>query len=176
MFEHERTKPYINYQVCLIPVLSWLELQRYIHLKLFINHLLIGVMLLYGIGYNSDSILNLSIYPFKNKKEEDSCIPYRQMKLKYRSVVVAQNKHDFGQLSSIEQPLHRRILGVYVSIYLSIYQDTGIFQLMKLFLSLVELYGKYIVVYSDRWMDGSTWYVQTCATLGLEDRLHSFNV
>jgi len=26
MFEHERTKPYINYQVCLIPVLSWLEL------------------------------------------------------------------------------------------------------------------------------------------------------
>jgi len=29
MFERERTKPYINYQVCLIPVLpvlSWLEL------------------------------------------------------------------------------------------------------------------------------------------------------
>jgi hypothetical protein len=47
---------------------------------------------------------------------------------------------------------------------------------MKLFLSLVELYGKHIVVYSDRWMDGSTWYAQACATLGLENRLHSFNV
>jgi len=49
-------------------------------------------MLLYGIGYNTDP---KRVYPFKNKKEEDSCIPYRWMKLKYRSVV-AQKKHGFG--------------------------------------------------------------------------------
>ena len=157
MFEHERTKPYINYQVCLIPVLSWLEIQRYIHLKLFINHLLIGVMLLYGIGYNSDSILNLSIYPFKNKKEEDSCIPYRQMKLKYRSVVVAQKKHGFEQLSSIEQPLHRRILGVYI-----MYQDTGIFQSLKLFLDHLLNYMVNIQsVQIDRQMDGWRYLVSS---------------
>jgi len=39
--------------------------------------------------------------------------------------------------------------------------------------SLVKIYGKHIA-YSDRWMDGGTWYPEACVSLGLKHRRHSF--
>ena len=60
------------------------------------------------------------------------------------------------------EPVHRYILGV----YLSRHQNILVAQLF--IRSLVERYGKH-VVYSD----GGTWYPEACRALGLEHRLHS---
>ena len=60
------------------------------------------------------------------------------------------------------EPVHRYILGV----YLSRHQNILVAQLF--IKSLVERYGKH-VVYSD----GGTWYPEACRALGLEHRLHS---
>jgi putative transposase len=60
------------------------------------------------------------------------------------------------------EPIHRYILGVYLSRHQNII-------IAQLFLkSLVEKYGER-VVYSD----GGTWYPEACRALGLEHRLHS---
>ena len=60
------------------------------------------------------------------------------------------------------EPVHRYILGV----YLSRHQNILVAQLF--IKSLVERYGKH-VVYSD----GGTWYPEACRALGLVHRLHS---
>ncbi len=60
------------------------------------------------------------------------------------------------------EPVHRYILGV----YLSRHQNILVAQMFLKTLS--EKYGKH-VVYSD----GGTWYPEACRALGLEHRLHS---
>ncbi len=60
------------------------------------------------------------------------------------------------------EPVHKTVLGVYVSRHRNI-------MVVEAFLrSLIRLYGKH-VVYSD----GGPWYPDACGTLGLEHRLHS---
>jgi putative transposase len=60
------------------------------------------------------------------------------------------------------EPVHKQILGVYISRHRNML-------VAEVFLrSLIKLYGKH-TVYSD----GGTWYPQACISLGLEHRLHS---
>jgi putative transposase len=60
------------------------------------------------------------------------------------------------------EPIHKQILGVYVSRHRNMI-------IAELFLrSLIRIYGRH-VVYSD----GGTWYPEACISLGLEHRLHS---
>ena len=60
------------------------------------------------------------------------------------------------------EPIHHRILGVYISRHRNML-------VAELFLkSLVKLYGKHIVYY-----DGGSWYPQACNSLRLKHILHS---
>lgn len=60
------------------------------------------------------------------------------------------------------EPVHKQILGVYISRHRNML-------VAEVFLrSLIKLYGKH-TVYSD----GGTWYPETCISLGLKHRLHS---
>ncbi len=59
------------------------------------------------------------------------------------------------------EPVHKQILGVYISRHRNML-------VAEVFLrSLIKLYGKH-TVYSD----GGTWYPQACISLGLNHRLH----
>ena len=60
------------------------------------------------------------------------------------------------------EPIHHRILGVYISRHRNMLVAESFLR------SLVKLYGKH-VVYSD----GGTWYPEACLSLGLKHRLHS---
>jgi putative transposase len=59
------------------------------------------------------------------------------------------------------EPVHRTVLGVYVS------RHRNMLVAETFLRSLVRLYGRH-TVYSD----GGTWYPEACRTLGLEHRLH----
>jgi putative transposase len=60
------------------------------------------------------------------------------------------------------EPVHRYILGVYLSRHQNIL-------IAQIFLKgLVERYGKHVV-----YTDGGSWYPEACRALGLEHRLHS---
>ena len=58
--------------------------------------------------------------------------------------------------------VHKSVLGIHIS------NDRNMFVAENFIRSLVEKYGKHIV-----YIDGCTWYLQTCDFLGLKHRLHS---
>jgi putative transposase len=60
------------------------------------------------------------------------------------------------------EPVHKQILGVYISRHKNMIVAESFLK------SLIKNYGKH-VVYSD----GGTWYPEACLFLGLEHRLHS---
>jgi putative transposase len=60
------------------------------------------------------------------------------------------------------EPVHRQILGVYISRHRNMLVAESFLR------SLIKIYSKH-VVYSD----GGTWYPEACLFLGLEHRLHS---
>jgi len=60
------------------------------------------------------------------------------------------------------EPIHRSILGVYVS------RHRNMLVVEALLKSLIEIYDRHIV-----YSDGGTWYPEACSSLGLEHRLHS---
>ena len=60
------------------------------------------------------------------------------------------------------EPIHHRILGVYIS------RDRNMLVAEAFLRSLIRLYGKH-TVYSDGW----TWYPEACISLGLKHILHS---
>ena len=59
------------------------------------------------------------------------------------------------------EPIHKQILGVYISRHRNMIVAESFLR------SLVKVYGKH-TVYSD----GGTWYPQACISLGLKHRLH----
>lgn len=70
--------------------------------------------------------------------------------------------HDEAWVWVAIEPVHRTVLGVYVSRHRNILVAESFLR------SLVKLYGKH-TVYSD----GGPWYPDACHSLGLEHRLHS---
>ena len=60
------------------------------------------------------------------------------------------------------EPIHKQILGVYISRHRNMLVAESFLR------SLVKVYGKH-TVYSD----GGTWYPEACISLGLKHRLHS---
>ena len=60
------------------------------------------------------------------------------------------------------EPVHRTILGIYIS------EERNMFVAEKFIRSLVEKYGRHTV-----YTDGGTWYPQACNFLHLKHRLHS---
>jgi putative transposase len=60
------------------------------------------------------------------------------------------------------EPIHKQILGVYISRHRNMIVAEAFLR------SLIKTYGK-LTVYSD----GGTWYPEACISLGLEHRLHS---
>lgn len=70
--------------------------------------------------------------------------------------------HDEAWVWVAIEPVHRTVLGVYVS------RHRNMLVAETFLRSLVKLYGKH-TVYSD----GGPWYPDACHTLGLEHRLHS---
>ena len=60
------------------------------------------------------------------------------------------------------EPIHRQILGVYIS------RHRNMIVVEAFLRSLIRIYGKH-TVYSD----GGSWYPEACISLGLEHRLHS---
>jgi putative transposase len=60
------------------------------------------------------------------------------------------------------EPIHRAILGVYIS------RHRNMLVVEAFLKSLIEIYDKHIV-----YSDGGTWYPEACSSLGLEHRLHS---
>ena len=70
--------------------------------------------------------------------------------------------HDDAWIWVAVEPVHRTILGVYVSRHRNMLVAETFLQ------SLVKLYGKH-AVYSD----GGMWYPEACRSLGLQHRLHS---
>ena len=60
------------------------------------------------------------------------------------------------------EPIHKQILGVYISRHRNMIVAESFLR------SLVKVYGKH-TVYSD----GGTWYPEACISLGLKHRLHS---
>jgi transposase-like protein len=61
------------------------------------------------------------------------------------------------------EPIHRQILGVYISRHRNMLDTESFLR------TLIKIYGKY-TVYSD---DGSCWYFEACSYLDLKDLLHS---
>jgi len=61
------------------------------------------------------------------------------------------------------EPIHKQILGVYISRHRNMIVAESFLR------SLITIYGKHIV-YS---VDGGTWYPEACVSLGLKHRLHS---
>jgi putative transposase len=62
------------------------------------------------------------------------------------------------------EPTHNRILGVCISTYRNMLVAESFLR------SLIKLYGKHIIVYSD---DGGSWYPEACNYLRLKHILHS---
>ena len=60
------------------------------------------------------------------------------------------------------EPIHRQILGVYLSRHRNMIVAESFLR------SLIKIYGKHIV-----YSDGGVWYPEACISLGLEHRLHS---
>jgi putative transposase len=60
------------------------------------------------------------------------------------------------------EPIHRQILGVYIS------RHRNMLIAESFLSSLIKIYGKHIV-----YSDGGTWYPEACISLGLKHRLHS---
>ena len=60
------------------------------------------------------------------------------------------------------EPIHKQILGVYISRHRNMIVAESFLR------SLITIYGKHIV-----YSDGGTWYPEACIFLGLEQRLHS---
>jgi putative transposase len=60
------------------------------------------------------------------------------------------------------EPIHKQILGVYISRHRNMIVAESFLR------SLIKIYGKHIV-----YSDGGTWYPEACVSLGLEHRLHS---
>jgi putative transposase len=60
------------------------------------------------------------------------------------------------------EPIHRQILGVYISKHRNMIVAESFLR------SLIKIYGKH-TVYSD----GGTWYPEACISVGLQHRLHS---
>jgi putative transposase len=60
------------------------------------------------------------------------------------------------------EPIHRQILGVYISRHRNMLVAEAFLR------SLIRIYGKH-AVYSD----GGSWYPEACISLGLKHRLHS---
>jgi len=75
---------------------------------------------------------------------------------------MVQIGHNEAWLWLAVEPLHRIVLGVYISRHRNMLV-TGAF-----LRSLVKQYGRRIV-----YSDGGPWYPEACRTLGLEHRLHS---
>jgi len=61
------------------------------------------------------------------------------------------------------EPIHKQILGVYISRH-----RNNMIVAESFLRSLIKIYGKHIV-----YSDGGTWYPEACISLGLEQRLHS---
>ena len=61
------------------------------------------------------------------------------------------------------EPIHRQILGVYISRHRNMLDTESFLR------TLIKIYGKH-TVYSD---DGSCWYSEACSYLDLKDLLHS---
>ena len=61
------------------------------------------------------------------------------------------------------EPIHRQILGVYISRHRNMLDTESFLR------TLIKIYGKH-TVYSD---DGSRWYPEACSYLDLKDLLHS---
>ena len=59
-------------------------------------------------------------------------------------------------------PIHKQILGVYISRHRNMIVAESFLR------SLITIYGKHIV-----YSDGGTWYPEACISLGLKHRLHS---
>jgi putative transposase len=109
-------------------------------------------MLLSGIGY-SNSIQSMYVYPNKKKS-------------RISAFIIDETQIQIGNSEawlwvSIE-PIHRMILGVYISKHRNMLVAESFLK------SLIKLYGKHIVYY-----DGGTWYPEACISLGLKHRLHS---
>ena len=65
------------------------------------------------------------------------------------------------------EPIHKQILGVYISRH-----RNNMLVAESLFLSsLIKIYGGKHIVYSDD--GGGTWYPEACISLGLKHRTHS---
>ena len=60
------------------------------------------------------------------------------------------------------EPMHRQILGVYISRHRNMIIAESFLR------TLIKIYGKHTV-----YPDGGTWYPEACISLGLEHRLHS---
>src|SRR5689334_10065951 len=60
------------------------------------------------------------------------------------------------------EPIHKQILGVYISRHRNMIVAESFLR------SLIKIYVKHIV-----YSDGGTWYPEACISLGLEQRLHS---
>jgi putative transposase len=69
---------------------------------------------------------------------------------------------DYAWLWVAIEPVHRQVLGVYVSRHRNLLVAESFLR------SLIRVYSKH-TVYSD----GGTWYPEACSYLGLEHLLHS---
>jgi putative transposase len=77
--------------------------------------------------------------------------------------VIQIGNHHFWLWIAIE-PVHRTILGIYIS------EERNMFVAENFIHSLIDKYGKHTV-----YTDGGTWYPQACQFLHLKHRLHSFS-
>jgi putative transposase len=141
-FERERTKPYIiRYALYLYFLgLSFRDTSKAI--QPFIGRSYVAIW---------DWVQRFDpkrIYPFKNKK-------------RIVAFLIDETQIQIGSTEAwlwvAIEPLHRRILGVYVSRHRNILVAEAFLR------SFVELYGKHIV-----YSDGGTWYPEACTTLGLK--------
>src|ERR1051326_8494896 len=69
---------------------------------------------------------------------------------------------DYAWLWVAVEPVHKQILGVYISRHRNMIVAEAFLS------SLIRMYGKHIV-----YSDGGTWYPEACVSLNLKHRLHS---
>jgi putative transposase len=146
MFERERTKPYvIRYALYLYFLgLSLRSTSRAI--EPFANRRYVSVW------YWIQQFDPKRIYPSKRERVSAFIIDETQIQIGYNQ----------AWLWVAVEPVHRQILGVYISRHRNML-------VTELFLkSLIKLYGKH-TVYSD----GGTWYPEACDSLDLKHKLHS---
>jgi putative transposase len=107
-------------------------------------------MLQYGIGYRNSI---------------QKCIPNKR-KTRITAFIIDETQIQIGSSEAwlwvAVEPIHRMILGVYLSRHRNMLVAEAFLK------TLIRLYGRHIV-----YSDGGTWYPEACNSLGLKHILHS---